>query len=72
MGDNYCAIPWNGFQFRLTEKRIVLNVDKKLLENAPEFDKDNWPDMAASTWGTSIYKHYGPAPYWVEVTVDRP
>ena len=23
------------------------------------FDKDNWPNMADSTWGTNIYKHYG-------------
>jgi sporulation protein YlmC with PRC-barrel domain len=71
VGDKYFAIPWNAFQFHLAEKRIVLNVDKKLLEAAPGFDKDNWPNMAESTWGTSIYKHYGLAPYWEEVTVER-
>lgn len=69
MGDKYFAIPWNGFQFHLAEKRIVLNVDKKLLEKAPGFDKNNWPNMADSTWGTSIYKHYGLAPYWEETAV---
>ena len=52
MGDKYFAIPWNAFHFNLTENRAVLNVDKKLLENAPGFDKDNWPNMADSTWGT--------------------
>jgi sporulation protein YlmC with PRC-barrel domain len=71
MGDKYFAIPWNGFQFHLAEKRIVLNVDKKLLEKAPGFDKNNWPNMADSSWGSGIYKHYGLAPYWEEVTVDR-
>jgi sporulation protein YlmC with PRC-barrel domain len=65
-------IPWYAFQFHLAEKRIVLNVDKNLLESAPGFDKANWPNMADSTWGTSIYKHYGLAPYWEETTGDRP
>jgi sporulation protein YlmC with PRC-barrel domain len=72
VGDKYFAIPWYAFQFHLAEKRIVLNVDKKLLESAPGFDKANWPNMADSTWGTSIYKHYGLAPYWEETTGDRP
>jgi sporulation protein YlmC with PRC-barrel domain len=65
MGDKYFAIPWNAFKFNLPpESRIVLNVDKKLLETAPGFDKDNWPDVANSDWGKSIYKHYGFTPYW--------
>jgi sporulation protein YlmC with PRC-barrel domain len=72
VGDKYFAVPWYAFQFHLAEKRIVLNVDRKLLENAPGFDKNKWPNMADSTWGTSIYKHYGLAPYWLETTGDRP
>ena len=69
MGDKYFAIPWNALRFNLSEKHAVLNLDKKLLENAPGFDKDNWPNMADSTWATSIYKHYGYTPYWEEVSV---
>jgi sporulation protein YlmC with PRC-barrel domain len=68
MGDKYFAIPWNAFHFNLSENRAVLNVEKRLLENAPGFDKDNWPNMADSAWGSSIYKHYGYAPYWDEVS----
>ena len=69
MGDKYFAIPWNAFRFNLAEKHAVLNLDKKQLENAPGFDKDNWPNMADSTWGTNIYKHYGYTPYWEEGSV---
>jgi hypothetical protein len=69
MGDKYFAIPWNAFRFNLAEKHAVLKLDKKQLENAPGFDKDNWPNMADSTWGTNIYKHYGYTPYWEEGSV---
>ncbi len=69
MGDKYFAIPWNAFRFNLAEKHAVLHLDKKQLENAPGFDKDNWPNMADSTWGTNIHKHYGYTPYWEEVSV---
>ena len=68
MGEKYFAIPWNAFHFNLKENRAVLNVDKKLLENAPGFDKESWPNFADSTWGTRIYKHYGYTPYWEEAS----
>jgi hypothetical protein len=71
VGDKYFAIPWSAFHFNLSEKEAVLNVDKKLLEKAPGFDKDNWPNFADSAWGNSIYKHYGYTPYWEEESVDR-
>jgi len=41
-------------RFNLAEKHAVLRLDKKQLENAPGFDKDNWPNMADSTWGTTF------------------
>src|ERR1700686_3891540 len=63
MGEKYFAIPWNAFHFDLKENRSILNVDKKLLENAPGFEKDNWPNFDDSTWGHSIYKHYLYTPY---------
>jgi hypothetical protein len=64
MGNKYFAIPWNAFKFNLADKKAVLNVDKKLLENAPGFDKDDWPNFSDTTLGSSIYNHYGYTPYW--------
>jgi hypothetical protein len=66
MGDKYFAIPWEAFRFDPNEKRAVLNLDKRLLENAPGFDKDNWPNMADATWGNQVFSHYGYRPYWEE------
>lgn len=64
MGDKYFAIPWEALRFSLSDKYAVLNVDKKLLENAPGFNKDNWPNMTDATWGNQIFTHYGYKPYW--------
>jgi len=68
LGEKYFAIPWNAFHFNPSEDHAVLNLDKKQLENAPGFDKDNWPNLADSTWGARIYKHYGYTPYWEETS----
>jgi hypothetical protein len=70
MGDKYFAVPSNAFPFNLSDKYAVLNLDKKLPEKAPGFDNDDCPNMADSTWGTGIYKHYGYTLYREEVSVD--
>jgi len=66
MGDKYFAIPWEAFRFDATGKSAILNVAKVLLENAPGFDKDHWPNMTDSAWGNQIFAHYGYRPYWEE------
>ena len=64
MGDKLFAIPWQAFSVDTTNKRLVLNADKELLEKAPGFDKDNWPDMADLSLGSTLYGYYGYKPYW--------
>lgn len=64
MGDKLFAIPWEAFQVVQEEEVLLLNVAKEKLEQAPGFDKDNWPDMADMTWGKSIHSYYGYDPYW--------
>ncbi len=67
MGNKLFAIPWNAFTLDAVNKEFILNVDKRVLENATGFDKDNWPDMADPRFGTDIYRHYGYKPYWEDV-----
>ena len=64
LGNKLFAVPWNALTVDEDEKCFVLDVDKQTLETAPGFDKDNWPDMADTTWGANIYRHYGTNPYW--------
>jgi sporulation protein YlmC with PRC-barrel domain len=64
MGNKLFAVPWSALQVDEDEKCLVLNVDKQTLENAPGFDKDNWPDMADAAWGGEVFRYYGATPYW--------
>ena len=63
MGGKYFALPWSALTVDTIEKRVVLNVTKDILEKAPGFDKDHWPNMAEATWGAAVYNHYGSKPY---------
>jgi len=63
MGDKLFAVPWNALKLDTVNKRFVLNIDKAKLENAPGFDKDNWPNMSDQTWAQGIHSYYGTKPY---------
>lgn len=63
MGEKLFAVPWNALTLDKTEKRFTLNADKERLQNAPGFDKSDWPDMADRTWGQQIHSYYGTKHY---------
>jgi len=59
MGEKLFAIPWNALKLDTLNKRFELNVEKDRLENAPGFNKNDWPDMADPTWVDEIHAYYG-------------
>jgi sporulation protein YlmC with PRC-barrel domain len=67
MGNKLFAIPWEALRLDAANKQFILNVDKRVLESATGFDKDNWPDMADPKFGVGVYRHYGYKPYWEDV-----
>lgn len=69
MGDRLFAIPYSALR-PADEDTFVLDVSKEVLEKAPGFDKDNWPDTADRQWGESIHRHYSQKPYWQHDGVD--
>lgn len=68
MGDKYFAVPWDMLTVDTENKEVVVNVAKEVLEQAPGFDKDNWPDPSDHTWLSDMYTHYGSDPYWSDVS----
>lgn len=59
IGSKYFAIPLQALQFSDKDDTIRLDVTKETLENAPSFDKDNWPMTADNEFMDSVYSHYG-------------
>jgi len=64
MGNKLFAIPWDALKVDAINMVFILHVDKSRLESAAGFDKDNWPDMADPSFGSTLYRHYGFKPYW--------
>lgn len=62
------AIPWEMLTLDTDDHEMVLDVNRETLENAPGFDKDNWPNFADTSWQTDVHKHYGREPYWNSTT----
>jgi sporulation protein YlmC with PRC-barrel domain len=45
LGNKLFAIPWDMLTVDTDSKEVVIDLSKETLENAPGFDKDNWPDI---------------------------
>ncbi len=64
MGDKLFAIPFEAFTIDMAEEKIILDFDKEKLENAPGFDKDNWPSGPQREYIQNVHDHFGMKPYW--------
>ena len=64
IGNKLFAVPPEALTVDTDRKCLVLDVEKERLENAPGFDKNNWPNFADPTLGREIYGYYGRKPYW--------
>lgn len=61
LGEKLFAVPWTALRLDTANKRFVLNIEKNRLKNAPEFDKNDWPDMTDERWANRIHSFYGTA-----------
>lgn len=64
LGDKFFAVPWDLLTVDTDNKEIILDVSKEAIQNAPGFDKDNWPDTNDRAWMVDVYRYYGREPYW--------
>ena len=71
MGNKLFALPWEALRLNQDDHEFILDVDKAMLEQAPGFGKDDWPDMADPAWGNQIHSHYGYKPYWEASDAER-
>lgn len=56
--DKYFVVPWEVIHFTPNGKKILLDVSKRDLKNAPGFDKNHWPDFSDEQQQVTIYEFY--------------
>ena len=59
VNDKYFAVPWEALQMSGDRKKVLLDVTKKDLKQAPGFDKTHWPDLSNRDQTIVIYEFYG-------------
>jgi sporulation protein YlmC with PRC-barrel domain len=64
IGNKLFAVPWSALQIDTGEHEFILDVDRGTLENAPGFDKDDWPDMTDPDFVRDVSEYYGKTPFW--------
>ncbi len=66
LGDKLFAIPWEALTLDAENHTFILDVKKEKLEQAPGFDKDNWPstEQYETGWLLEVYEYYDYPPYW--------
>ena len=58
IGDKLFAVPLQAFQIDREHERFTLDVTKERLENAPGFDKNDWPSTPDNSFIDSVYGYY--------------
>ena len=69
--DKWFAVPWEILEWAPERRKFILNLDRKVLEQAPGIDKNKWPAKIDLAWLSACYAHYGCAPYWAEPLVTE-
>jgi len=64
IGDRYYPLPWPQLRYDTGMGGYVVNLDKRMLDNAPSYAAGATPDWNDDTWGRSVYGYYKTDPYW--------
>jgi len=64
LGEKLFAIPWAALRLDPDEEAFILDIDREMLEEAPGFDEDDWPQTANREYVIEIYEYYGYDGYW--------
>ncbi len=65
VGDKLFAVPWAALALNAEEHYFTLDVSREMLEEAPGFDREDWPSYVPNhEWAAKIYEYYGYSLYW--------
>ena len=58
IGHKLIPIPWKALKSGTEKNTLVVNVDKKTLEKAPNFDPKEWPKFSEPNWQKEVEIYY--------------
>lgn len=58
IGTRLFAIPWEALQRDPENQCFKLDMDIEHLKKAPSFDKDDWPNMANTSWNSTVDSYH--------------
>ena len=59
VGNKLFAVPWDAFRVDPENERLVLDVPKDRLKDAPGFDADHWPNLADPNVAGEVNRRFG-------------
>ena len=65
IGERYHPLPWSVLTYDPTVGAYVVDLNKKVLEAAPTFARDERVDWEDRAWGQRVHDYYGVSPYWM-------
>lgn len=70
IGDKRFPVPWKALRVDLSKKEIILDIDRAALDRAPNFDKENWANLADPEFGREVHEHYDKTQHWEHRVTD--
>ena len=58
LSSKFFAVPLQALEFDYENERVLMDIKREQLENAPGFDKGNWPNGPQSEFIGSVYDFY--------------
>ena len=65
IGERYHPLPWSVLNYDPTAGAYVVDLNKKVLEGAPTYGRDERVDWEDRAWGQRVHDYYGVSPYWM-------
>ena len=65
IGERYHPLPWSVLNYEPNAGAYVVDLDKRTLEGAPTFGRDERVDWEDRAWGQRVHDYYGVSPYWM-------
>ena len=65
IGERYHPLPWSMLTYDPSVGAYVVDLDKRQLEGAPTFGRDETVDWEDRAWGQRVHDYYNVPPYWM-------